>query len=235
MKFAICDDEPMHCAELENVFSRRNIDSEVYQSGEELLADLEKNQRHYDAFFIDMEMGGMNGLETAKHIHTRDERALIVFVTSHEHYAIESFECEPLRFLVKPVQEAKLQEAIQAIQRKLTQKRATLEFTFNKEYIRLYCDDILYCESKGNQINIVTKNASYTTRLSMTELQAKLNAEMFVRVHRGFVINIQHLKTVKGDKIQLHDCAQIIPLGRSYKKEFNKAVISYEERSFGKC
>ena len=43
MKFAICDDEPMHCAELENVFSRRNIDSEVYQSGEELLTDLEKN------------------------------------------------------------------------------------------------------------------------------------------------------------------------------------------------
>ena len=66
---------------MENHFSERHIEVDVYESGEELLVAYKKNEQRYDAVFIDMEMNGMNGFETAKAIRDIDDTALIAFVT----------------------------------------------------------------------------------------------------------------------------------------------------------
>lgn len=70
----------------------------------------------------------MNGIETANAIREIDERVSIVFVTSHEEYAIECFQCNPLRFLKKPLQSEKMADALHAINPVLTQKHATFSF-----------------------------------------------------------------------------------------------------------
>lgn len=101
MRFAICDDERVHINELEEYFAQKEdlqIESEPFESGEALLDAYKQGQQSFDALFVDMEMGGMNGIETANAIRTIDERVIIVFVTSHEEYAIDCFQCSPLRF-----------------------------------------------------------------------------------------------------------------------------------------
>lgn len=101
MRFAICDDEQQHINILTDYFATHkdyHIETEAFESGEALLEAYRIQGSHFDALFIDMEMGGMNGIETANAIRTIDERVIIVFVTSHEEYAIDCFQCSPLRF-----------------------------------------------------------------------------------------------------------------------------------------
>ena len=102
MRFAICDDEQQHINILTDYFATHkdyHIETEAFESGEALLEAYQIQGSRFDALFIDMEMGGMNGIETANAIRAIDERVIIVFVTSHEEYAIDCFQCSPLRFL----------------------------------------------------------------------------------------------------------------------------------------
>ena len=90
MRFAICDDEPEHIQMLQAYFDARpelNIESEPYYSGEALIADYQERGVRYDALFIDMEMGTMNGIDTANAVRVLDEYVIIIFVTNYAQYA----------------------------------------------------------------------------------------------------------------------------------------------------
>ncbi len=109
MKIAVCDDNPKHINTLENslfeISKARNIkiDCDAYQSGEELAAAYQTKSERYDVIFLDMEMDGLNGIDTANAVRELDEYVIVVFVTSHTEYMKDSFKCSPFRFLVKPV------------------------------------------------------------------------------------------------------------------------------------
>lgn len=234
MRFAICDDNKDHIAILQAFFDQRpelDIQTATYTSGEALLHDYEENQR-YDALFIDMEMGGMNGIATANAIRAIDERVIIVFVTSHAQYAVESFQCEPLDFLVKPVQEDKLARTLSVIAKKLSKPRATLSFQKDGEYIRLYCDDIIYCESDHNDVCIHTSDAVYTLRTTLADIAERLPTELFFRVNRGCLVNFAYVARCTADNvILLYKSDARLLLRRQSKKPFTEALIAYEERT----
>lgn len=235
LRLAICDDNIQHIDVLEAYFKSRmdlKIDIFSYNSGEALLEDYREDGVRYDVLFIDMEMPGLNGIETAKCIREMDETVMIVFVTSHPQYMRESFKCLPLRFLLKPVQENDLWEALDTIVRKLSKEKKTISFNSADGFVRLYCEEILYCESQNNHVKIVTREQMYSVRMTLSDLEKRLNCKVFCRCHKSFLINLQHLKTVNGSNIQLYHGVMQIPLGRSFKKRFNEAVISYEERAF---
>lgn len=235
MRFAICDDDRQHIKLLKSYIEKacvEAVDIEAYDSGEALVEAYERYGERYDALFMDMEMPGMNGIDTANAIRAIDEYVILVFVTSHRQYMQESFKCTPLRFVLKPMQEDEISEAVEAIIHKLKKERQTFSFYYNKSYVRLYCDDILYCESAGNSVCIVTKDESYTFRMSLNELAQSLPQQSFCRCHKGFLVNLSHLKTVKGNEISLYHSDQVLPVGRTYKRAFDEAVIAYEERAF---
>lgn len=133
MRFAICDDEQQHINILTDYFATHkdyHIETEAFESGEALLEAYQIQGSRFDALFIDMEMGGMNGIETANAIREIDERVSIVFVTSHEEYAIDCFQCSPLRFLKKPLQPEKMNEALRAIEQQLSKKTCSSSSKF---------------------------------------------------------------------------------------------------------
>lgn len=235
MRFAICDDNIQHIDILEAYFNSKTelkIDIFSYNSGEALLGDYREDGGRYDALFIDMEMPGLNGIETANAIRDIDEGAMIVFVTSHSQYMRESFKCLPLRFLLKPVQEIDLQEALDTIVRKLEKEKKTISFNSVDGFVRLYCEDILYCEGQNNHVKIVTRERIYHVRMTLRDLEKQLDCKVFCRCHKSFLINLQYLKTINGSNVQLYHGTMQIPVGRSFKKRFDEAVISYEERAF---
>lgn len=236
MRFAICDDNREHIAILKDYFDEQSalsIETEPYESGEDLVRDYTENHQRYDALFIDMEMGGMNGIETANAIRDIDERVIIVFVTSHTKYAIESFQCEPLSFIVKPIQKSKIEKVIKVIAKKVLQKRSTISFYEGSEYIRLYCDDILYCNSEHNDVIIHTKDGTNFVRMTLSDLEKRLEPGMFFRIHRSFIVNLRYVKKcTKNNEIILYKCSDVLPLSRQNKKRFTEALIHLEERSF---
>lgn len=235
MRFAICDDERVHINELEEYFAQKEdlqIESEPFESGEALLDAYKQGQQSFDALFVDMEMGGMNGIETANAIREIDERVSIVFVTSHEEYAIDCFQCSPLRFLKKPLQLEKMDDAMRAINHVLTQKHATFSFYENKNYVRLYCADIIYCEGSHNKMVLYTVSGVHQVHMTFAEVEKALAPGMFYRCHKGFLVNLGYIKKIVGQDIVLHHCETVLPIGRAYKQGLREAVVDYEERMF---
>ena len=232
MRFAICDDEMMHAAQLAEML--RAIDDaircESYTSGETLVADIESGQS-FDAIFLDMEMPGMDGIAAGNAIRALDERVILVFVTSHREYAVESFQCEPLDYLVKPVDPDRLRIVLEKIQHKTNKKRTVLTFEEGGEYVRLYSDEIVYCESSRNYITIHTREAIHRIRMTSAELEARLESEHFARCHRSYIVNLEEVKKVDNEGyIHLHHSKDTIPVGAVFKKEFLKALMDYEMR-----
>ena len=233
MRFAICDDERVHINELEEYFAQKEdlqIESEPFESGEALLDAYKQGQQSFDALFVDMEMGGMNGIETANAIRTIDERVIIVFVTSHEEYAIDCFQCSPLRFLKKPLQPEKMNEALQAIEQQLSKKRVVVHLNFGKEQYRLYEDDIIYLDSHNHKIDIYTVDETYVVNKNLNEMEDTLSANVFARAHKAFLVNLRYVRKIKGNEIYLRQCEHTIPLGRVYKSAFMKSYAHQRER-----
>ena len=95
MNIAICDDNNDYINTLENYIDDlkvKNLEHDVFYSGEELLNEYKNNEANYDAIFMDMEIGELDGIETANLIRQFDRNVIIVFVTSHKKYMQRSFE-----------------------------------------------------------------------------------------------------------------------------------------------
>ncbi len=233
MRIAICDDDINFINTIEKYIDKhkRNIiDCDEYQSGEELVYAYKENQERYDVIFLDMEMEQLNGIETANLIRTIDERVIIVFITSHTEYMRESFKCSPFRFLVKPVDEGEFKDVLRDIRGKISAQRKVYAFSENKAKIRLYCDDIIYCESQDHWVMIHTKEKTYKICKSLNDVYEQLDPEMFCRVHKSFVINLFYIKSIKDNDAELYHSDKLIPISRSYKKDVIKEYTDFLER-----
>ena len=234
IRIAVCDDNLEHINILEKrLFEIGNvkIECDAYLSGERLVRAYRDNLENYDVVFLDMEMGGMNGIETANLIRGFDEHIIIVFVTSHSEYMKESFQCQPFRFIEKPIDYEELKKVFYDICRKLSKKRKVFPFTENKTKVRLYCDDIICCESQAHWVWIYTKDKSYKICKTLSDLYEQLDKEMMFRVHKSFIVNFNYIYTIKENGIQLYHCDKIIPISRSYKKAFMEEYTNYTERN----
>lgn len=158
----------------------------------------------YDVVFLDMEMKNLNGIETANLIQEFDEHIIIVFVTSHSEYMKESFQCQPFRFVEKPLDYEELKKVFYDIYKKLSKKRKIFSFMENKTKVRLYCDDIIYCESQAHWVWIYTKEKLYKICKSLSDLYEQLDKEMMFQVHKSFIINFNYIYIIKGNNIQLY-------------------------------
>ena len=234
MNIAICDDNMEHMNiiedELERI-SRVKLDCDLYQSGEDLVYAYKNKKERYDVVFLDMEMQKLNGMETANLIKEIDERAIIIFVTSHSEYMKESFKCQPFRFIEKPVDFDELKSAFDDVCKKLSKQRKVFAFSENKKKVRLYCDDIVYCESQAHWIWIHTKDETYKICKSLSDLHDQLDKEMLYRVHRSFIINFNFIKSIKETDIELYHGDKLIPISRSYKKETLEGYTNFVERN----
>lgn len=235
MKIAICDDNMNHINIIENYIHslrKTSVECDAYRSGEELIRTFRGGEEQYDVIFLDMEMEQLNGIETANYIREIDEHVIIVFVTSHTEYMRESFKCAPFRFLVKPVDGEEFKTVFYDISKKLSKQRKVFAFTENKAKIRLYCDDIIYCESQDHWIWIHTKDKVYKICKSLTELHSQLDREMFCRVHKSYIINFLYIKSIKYNDAELYHCDKPIAISRSYKKEVLEEYTNFLERDF---
>lgn len=234
ISIAVCDDDTKHIAILEKYLfeiSDIKIECDAYQNGESLVNAYKNSIEKYDVVFLDMEMEKLNGIETADRIREFDEHVIIVFVTSHSEYMKESFRCQPFRFIEKPLDYDELKKIFCDIKDKLSKKRKVFSFTENKTRVRLFCDDILYCESRAHWVWIYTKDQAYKICKTLSEVYEQLDREMMFRVHKSFVVNFNYIFTIKENNIRLYHCDKLIPVSRSYKKAFLEEYTNFIERN----
>lgn len=104
-------------------------------------------------------------------------------------------------------------------------------FTSNKENYRIFCEDIIYFESRNHCVYIHTKDEIYTVYKSLSSIYKEFDNFVFKRVHSSYIINFKYVKKIGKDFILLYHSDETIPVSRSYKKDVITAFTNFTERN----
>lgn len=233
MKIAICDDD-WHMQQTLRLFidqTYQDLDMLVdgFTSGEALLAAVQKQSQPYQLILLDIEMRGIDGIETAKRLRKLLPDCYIIFITSHDEFALTGYEVAAFRYLVKPVQPEKLTEAISAVRAELSD-HITLHVEDGPVEALLRVKDIYYIEAQDKRVRVVLKDTALSDRRGIDEIERALAGEDFFRVHRSYLINFRYVARLDKNEILLVSGEQI-PLSRLRKKAFKSAFQTYVSRT----
>lgn len=229
MRIAVCDDEELFRIEFKSVLDKVLINAEydidTFSGGSSLYEAFLKNP--FDLVFLDIEMPGIDGITLAKRLRAVSENVQIVFLTSHIEYALEGYEVNALRYLVKPVDMNKLSEVLKYIQDKKNNSRQIM-IKQEGEDIVIDLSDIIYMESMDKNVRIVTSKSEYITRYNISDYEEELKNSGFLRIHRGYLISLSKVKKiVKNDVVMDGDIS--LPVSRSNIKTLKDALYAYVE------
>jgi len=172
---------------------------------------------------LDIQMPGRTGFEIARELLIREIDTLIVFVTAYDHCAIEAFEVNTVDYLLKPVEAHRLQQSIERVKRRLTSRREALQERIDDQQLErvlqqvsqrqtqrerivikvgdrfqlVPSDDIIYASLVNDVIKVVAGSLTGTSNFrTLDELQSNLDHEVFWRVHRSHLVNINKVKEI---------------------------------------
>ena len=204
MDIAVVDDEKVIRGHIREMIENQKPDCNVacFSSGEELLAAA----KPFDIIFLDIQMDGMNGIEAAKEVREKNADTVLIFITGIKEYVFEALDIYAFHYLIKPVMEQKFTEVFeQALKeaglRKMRQKKQLFINTRNKG-ITIDADNILYIESISRKVEIHTMQEVIEAYGALGELETQLGGT-FYRCHRGYLVNMAHIKEYKSDCITL--------------------------------
>ncbi len=206
LKIAICDDEVIFIDMYKKVIKKiqdehqYNLDIHTYRCGEDLIDDMIIHEKQFDLIFLDIVMGTLNGIETAREIRKMSQMVPIVFLTSSKEYALDSYEIRAFNYIMKNSSqlEAQMLEAIVAC----CQKKVTYITIQNKFIIeKIDVNDIVYIESNRRKIIVKTKSDMYETYEKLDTIFAKLSPFGFVRTHRSYIVNLAYIQKITPKEI----------------------------------
>lgn len=211
IKIAICDDNPAFTGTIQTYLDQiaeeyhLSLESSIFLSGSTLVQDYQ-NGNCYDLIFLDIEMNGMDGIETARAIQEQDYHVLIVYISSHEEYLRQLFEAEPFRFLKKPVAyEDFLSIFLQAQKRILAMQNNYFCFRSGKNLSKVLCKDILYFESAGRKVILHTQKTTYEFYDKLNHVEESLKDFPFARIHKAYLVNIDNVASFQYERLALTD------------------------------
>lgn len=227
LRIAICDDEQ---SAREALFLQldKMLDEETEQivyefsSGESAVRWLQKHRGEVDLLFLDVEMDGMNGMETAESIRRFDQDIILVFVTGYADYVFDGYRVGALDYLMKPVDPEKLYDALARIRRLLFQDREKLYTLKNTDgTYRFRIRDILYFYSDRRKVVLVTEGGEYPFYEKLDRVGERLGHQ-FVRIHQRYLVNPQQVTYIGGNMVRIGQSE--LPVSRALKEEAVKKL-----------
>jgi two-component system LytT family response regulator len=199
-----------------------------------------------DLIFLDVQMPGMTGFDVLDEII---HMPYVIFTTAYDHYAIKAFEKNAVDYLLKPLDQERFKLAVdRALERKKMESsnvedllsgmqpiptRSNFEsFIFVQKSEKLFnlpVEDIIYLEASGDYTVISAKNDQYVSSSGIGKLEEIMNPEIFIRVHRSTIINVNYLKEIErhfnGGMIVKMQNGKTFPVSRTYAKMIRKRVV----------
>lgn len=229
-KTVICDDEQiMRKAVKENLFRFSQDTGEVfsvteYDSGEALLFNLSEDT---DIVFLDIAMSGISGMDAAKKLREKSNNVCIIFITTMTQYAIDGYSVHAFGFLKKPVSYAQFRLQMTDVLRHLGSfKRESLSLKSGGEIRTVKLSEIVYLEVLDHDLRIALPESSITSRITMKELDNNLKGKGFFRCHKGFAVNLSHVRRVAAASVVMSNGDEI-PVSKHRRREFLEAYANY--------
>ena len=225
-KIAVCDDEEALSAQVKDLITEWNpsIDVLCFSSGEELL----ENYQSYEAVFLDIDMAGMNGIETGKAIRRLDKDIKIVYLTAYRDYVSGAFGVHAFQYLLKPVNKKAIWNVLEEIFRYMrsAEKKIILDFHTVEGALCLPVESIYFFEYENRKIRIVTDKEQYYMADKIGNVAKRMAEFGFSMPHQSFVVNMFHVKNVKNQQIFL-DNGMEIPLSQKKQKIWKQELMGY--------
>ena len=229
IRIAICDDEKHmsdHIRAMTSDFFRKKnkeIQFRTFSSGEELLS----YDGQIDILFLDIQMKGMDGIETARKLRDSKFQGFLIFITVLKEMVFQSFEVQAYDYLVKPVDEKQFEKTMERLYTSM-QNVGEYSLLVQKGYegriIRE--DEIVFCEVIDRKIYLNLTSGEVVDYYERIEnLETKLGSHFF-RCHRSYLINLKHLKGYKNGTAYM-DNGKEVPVARLRSKEFSGVVLQY--------
>ncbi|MBQ3003797.1 MAG: response regulator transcription factor, partial [Clostridia bacterium] len=184
-----------------------------------------RENRDVDILFLDIEMGQMNGIELAREIRADNETVQIVFITGYPDYIGEGYDVDALHYLLKPVDTQKLYEVCERALANLQKQPRFHLLPVGKEVVRVYEKDILYAETQGHYLRLVTKKGEHRLRMTLPELSTRLG-DSFFKCSRSYLAGLLHVSRITKTSVILEDGTDL-PLGKGLYDEINTALIRF--------
>jgi len=248
MKAIIADDESLLRDELKRLLSKLWPELEIidlYENGTDALAGITAHTP--DIAFLDIQMPGMDGLEVASNA---PEITYIVFITSFDHYAVEAFEKNAIDYLLKPIDEERLSKTIDKLEKQLSshnnyglgnkiseirsdiqqQKQEPLKWikALKGELVHMiHIDDILFFNADQKYTSAHTTDGEFIIRTPITRLEEMLDNNIFWRIHRGTIVNVNYIKNARRTRdgryiLKLKNSDDMLDVSRSYAHLFKQ-------------
>lgn len=177
-----------------------------------------------DVIFLDINMPEISGLSFAKSIN---KKIKIIFTTAYREYAVDGFDLQAVDYLLKPISFDRLFQSITKYidecnpldsSSDYTIKEETSDFIFvrsDRKMLKVNFSEIFYIESLGDYIKIIMKAKNIVTRETISSMEAKLPKNMFLRIHRSYLVSIEQITSFTHEYIEINK--NVIPISRSYK------------------
>ena len=200
-----------------------------------------------ELLILDIEMPYNDGMNVASFVKKKHPKIEIIFCTGHAYFAADCYDFEPVDFVTKPINTARIQRAIERAQKKL--RNTISEFSDDKKnetkskkiginveggYQIIDVDNILYIEKKGRKIYINTKGKnSLVSKYNLTQLEEILAPHDFFRCHQSFIVPMKKIRYVKNNQfgktysIILKESYDEIPLSRGKHAEIKEKLEQY--------
>lgn len=229
----ICDDDSVFASALSSILSRsfgeRDAACHVtcYPDPNETLSALERGER-CDLLFLDILFGEEKGIRFAKLLRKQNWDLDLVLMSGSERYAVEGYDVRPLHYLLKPLRQHQLEDVLDQFLERHAPHILSLATPLGE--VRLPIADALYFEVYNHVVKLHRRDGSESSwRGTLHELERQLPAGQFVRVHRSYLVNLEHIAVLGRDKVKLTS-GDIVPMGRSDYAGVQMALAAFDRR-----
>ncbi|SOE23399.1 DNA-binding response regulator, LytR/AlgR family [Spirosomataceae bacterium TFI 002] len=218
IKYLIVDDEPIahdiikgYCDELPHLKLMQHCYNAL-----EALAYLRENS--VDLIFLDLNMPKLKGFDFLK---TLPNPPNVIVTTAYQEHALEGYELNVVDYLLKPFGFERFLKAINKVKvsqgtssSKVKEERSIFLYC-DKKHVKVKLGDIFYVEAAGNYCNVVQENENILIREKISEILDLLSSDIFVQVHKSYIVSKLHIDAIEGNRIMIKD--HQIPIGKVYK------------------
>ena len=187
-----------------------------------------------DLIFLDIQIKDNNGIDLIKRLK---KIPAIIIISSFKEYALEGYSISAIDFLTKPIDFEKFEKAVHkavtSINLTNNLVNANKKIEFNRDYIlvkenqgtlKINYNEVIYISALENYIKIITPVKHYIVLSTLLQFERSINNHPFLRVHRSYIINLNYLKTINKEILQLSDDTQI-PIGEQYKSDILEIFV----------
>ncbi len=232
IKTVIIDDEPLAIEILETYVNQIPGLQLVGKCNNALEANDLLQHNEVDLILVDIQMPQMTGIELIKSLTNPPK---VIFTTAYPEFAIQGFELNAVDYLLKPIAFNRFLKAINKVTAGMygtdkIKEISNQDFIFvkaDKKLIKLNYEEILFIEGLKDYVIIYTDQARIVTLQTMKSLEEKLPDQIFLRVHRSYIVNIHKIKSIHSDDIEIivKNQSRQIPIGNNYSENINRIIL----------